>query len=185
MKEVIVNKDLVAYCGLYCGACGSYLKGRCPGCHENAKATWCKIRSCCAEHAFSTCAVCGDFKDPNDCRKFNNFIAKAFGVIFNSNRQACIYKIREVGIESYAEYMAQRRKQSLPRRGIQSWPNTHVQIALLGRDMIVNRSLSSGDCGVGMRTGVRDFEAICFRFPRKSAECSLRNISWWIDQLYG
>jgi hypothetical protein len=40
MKEVLVNKDLVAHCGLYCGACGAYLKGRCPGCHENVKAGW-------------------------------------------------------------------------------------------------------------------------------------------------
>jgi len=39
MKTITSNAELVAYCGLYCGACGAYLKGRCPGCHENKKAT--------------------------------------------------------------------------------------------------------------------------------------------------
>lgn len=40
----------VAYCGLYCGACKSHRKGKCPGCRENSKATWCEIRKCCQEH---------------------------------------------------------------------------------------------------------------------------------------
>ncbi len=47
MKEVVSNPDLVAYYGLYCGACGSYLKERYPGCHDNIKAKWCKIKVCC------------------------------------------------------------------------------------------------------------------------------------------
>ena len=47
MPAIQVNTDLVAHCGLYCGACKSYLNGKCKGCHENSKAAWCKIRSCC------------------------------------------------------------------------------------------------------------------------------------------
>ena len=43
MKEIVADPKLVAYCGLYCGACGAYLRGRCPGCIENYKATWCKV----------------------------------------------------------------------------------------------------------------------------------------------
>ena len=77
MKQIIADKNLVAYCGLYCGACRSYLKGRCPGCHENTKASWCKIRPCCAEHSYATCADCEEFTDPDDCRKFNNWIGKS------------------------------------------------------------------------------------------------------------
>jgi hypothetical protein len=117
MKSVTVDKELVAYCGLYCGACGAYLKGRCPGCHQNVKAGWCKIRACCVEHHYSTCAECSEFLDPNDCRKFNNLIAKVFGLVFNSNRQACVLKIRELGLEGYATLMTDKRRQSLPRRG--------------------------------------------------------------------
>ena len=117
MKEITVNEDLVAYCGLYCGACGAYLKGRCPGCHENAKAGWCKIRSCCPEHFYASCADCKEFGDPNDCRKFNNWIGKIVGFVLNSNRQACVLKIRELGPGGYAAFMAERRRQTLPRRG--------------------------------------------------------------------
>jgi hypothetical protein len=46
MKTVVADAGLVGYCALYCGACGSYLKDRCPGCHENQRATWCKVREC-------------------------------------------------------------------------------------------------------------------------------------------
>ena len=30
--------ELVAGCGLYCGKCGAFRKGRCKGCRENARA---------------------------------------------------------------------------------------------------------------------------------------------------
>ena len=45
-KQIVVDKKLIAKCGLYCGACNSYITGKCPGCNENVKATWCKIRNC-------------------------------------------------------------------------------------------------------------------------------------------
>lgn len=116
MNEIVADKNLVAYCGLYCGACGSYLKGRCPGCHENTKAKWCKIRTCCVERSFASCADCTEFSDPNACAKFNNLIARLFGVLFNSNRQACVLKIREIGLDGYAALMTELERQSLPRR---------------------------------------------------------------------
>ena len=108
--------ELVAYCGLYCGACGSYLKGRCPGCRENAKATWCKVRTCCQEHAYASCADCVDHPDPAGCGRFNNVISRVIGFVLNSNRRACVLKIRELGPQGYAAFMAAQRRQSLPRR---------------------------------------------------------------------
>ncbi len=117
MREVVADKKLVAYCGLYCGACGSYLKGRCPGCHENAKATWCKVRACCQENQYSSCASCSEFADPNNCKLFNNVISRMFGLVFNSNRQACILQIRKSGLDGHAAYMAERKIHSLPRKG--------------------------------------------------------------------
>lgn len=116
MRAITADEDLVARCGLYCGACRSYLKGRCPGCHENAKASWCKVRSCCLEHSYPTCAECLDFSDPNDCPKFNNLIAKVIGVVLNSDRKACVLAIRERGEEGFAAFMAERKRQTLPRR---------------------------------------------------------------------
>ncbi len=117
MKDVTVNPELVAYCGLYCGACRSFLKGRCAGCHDNERASWCKVRSCCTEGSYATCADCKEFTDPSECRKFHNFFSKLMSVVFNSNRRACVEKIRELGVEGYAAHMAERKLQSLPRRG--------------------------------------------------------------------
>ena len=117
MKEISVDENLVAHCGLYCGACPSYLKGRCPGCHENTKATWCGVRTCCGEHSYETCADCKELTDPNDCAKFNNFFSKVIGFVLNSTRQACVLKIRELGADGYAAFMTERKRQTLPRRG--------------------------------------------------------------------
>ncbi len=111
------NKDLVACCGLYCGACGSYRKGRCPGCRENAKATWCKVRACCLERSYASCAECTEHPDPRTCRRFHNVIARVIGLVLNSDRRACVLKIRELGTERYAGFMAEQGRQSLPRRG--------------------------------------------------------------------
>ena len=48
----------VAACGLYCGACRKFVKEQCPGCWENKKADWCKIRACNIEHNYKSCADC-------------------------------------------------------------------------------------------------------------------------------
>jgi hypothetical protein len=119
MEAIRVDTSSIARCGLYCGACRRFLKGSCPGCHQNAKAGWCKVRSCCQEHDYASCANCEEHQDPRDCRKFNNVIAKLFGLLFNSNRAGCVDKIRALGPEQYAAFMAARRLQSLPGRGPQ------------------------------------------------------------------
>lgn len=115
MKEIVADAGLVAFCGLYCGACGSYVKGRCPGCHQNEKATWCKVRACCRETQYSSCAECATHPDPQDCKKFNNFISKAIGFVFRSDRRACIMQIRNKGLQTHAEDMALQKRQSIKR----------------------------------------------------------------------
>ena len=115
MKEIIADRALIAYCGLYCGSCKKYLNGSCPGCHENNKASWCKIRSCNLEHGYSCCADCKDFANPMECKKFNDFISRIFALIFKSDRAACIAKIKETGYEGFAKYMAENRLQSIKR----------------------------------------------------------------------
>lgn len=116
MPGLVPDPNLVAHCGLYCGACRKHLAGKCPGCRLNEKATWCTVRSCCREHQYGSCADCTQCHDPNQCGKFNNFIAKLFGLVFNSNRRACIEQIRELGPEGHAARMAAAKRHSLPRK---------------------------------------------------------------------
>ena len=112
-KEIINDTKLIAYCGLYCGACNAYLKGKCKGCIENTKASWCKIRKCCIEKSIKSCSDCNEFKEVNNCKRFNNLISKMFKLIFKSNRRACIRMIQADGYENFAKYMSINQKQSL------------------------------------------------------------------------
>lgn len=59
--------EKISYCGIYCGACPSYLKS-CLGCRSNnknqtRKSKWsCKIRKCCIElKNLKYCGECDDF----------------------------------------------------------------------------------------------------------------------------
>ncbi len=106
MADIAAKVELVAYCGLYCGACRSHLSGKCPGCRENAKATWCKVRTCCREQHLTSCAACTEFRDPTACRKYNNFVSKLFGLVLRSDRAACIAQIKRLGLEGHAGAMA-------------------------------------------------------------------------------
>lgn len=109
-------KDLVAACGLYCGACGSYKKGKCPGCSENTKATWCKIRTCCKETNCKSCADCVHFDYIDKCAKFNNFPSKVISFFTGSDRHACIHRIREIGYAKYAIEMEVKKAVAINKK---------------------------------------------------------------------
>ncbi len=113
MSDIEANAELVACCGLYCGACKSHLSGKCGGCRENSKASWCKVRSCCMEKHIKSCAECAEFADPRACRKYNNFMSKLFGLIFRSDRAACIAQIKRLGLEGHAKAMAEAGTQTI------------------------------------------------------------------------
>lgn len=113
--EIAADIKLIAKCGLYCGACPRYLKGKCPGCTENAKATWCKVRTCCTDNGIASCADCTTVGHAS-CKLFNNFMAKMFGFVFNSDRSKCVARIKEVGYLAYAVEMADGKMQTIKRR---------------------------------------------------------------------
>ena len=103
----------VAACGLYCGTCRRFLNGKCPGCANNDKATWCSVRNCCKEHGWMSCAEC-NLMPIERCPKFNAFISKVFGFVFRSERGACIRRIREIGVENFAKEMTESGNYNRP-----------------------------------------------------------------------
>lgn len=115
MREVQMDTELVAYCGLYCGACGAYLKERCPGCHKNEKATWCAVRKCCMENNLASCADCREFGDPVMCKKYNNVISRIIGFVLRSNRAGCIRQIKDLGLAEHAKKMTELRAHTIRR----------------------------------------------------------------------
>lgn len=114
MKEILANKNLIAYCGLYCGACKKYLSDKCPGCGKNEKASWCNARKCCIEHNYKSCADC-TIKPIDDCKEFNSFMAKIFSFIFQSDRKACVAKIKNLGYDKYANEMTSNKIMTIKR----------------------------------------------------------------------
>lgn len=93
------GKDLVAYCGIYCGECGAYKKGKCKGCKEGGGFSRCAVRICCKERSYATCAECDEFLT---CKKLDNFIARAFAFIFHQPpRIEKVKRIKEMGIDVY------------------------------------------------------------------------------------
>lgn len=63
-----MNKyDLAAYCGIYCGACPSFLKKTCFGCRSEDKSQkrtskWsCRYRKCCQEKNIKYCIDCEEY----------------------------------------------------------------------------------------------------------------------------
>lgn len=103
MADTIDKTQLVAYCGLYCGSCGSYKKGKCKTCKDGGGFSRCKVRKCCAELNYQTCAECEKLEN---CKTVDNFISKIFALIFRSNRKGNLHQIREIGLEKWVEEQA-------------------------------------------------------------------------------
>ena len=126
MKEITNNPQQIGTCGLFCGACRKLLNEKCPGCNPTDTDTpglrqpltkglqRCKIRRCCQEKGFHTCAECN--KDVKECKIHNNFAGKLFAFLFNSDRAACIHYIREHGEESFAKMMAEEKQMTIRKR---------------------------------------------------------------------
>ncbi len=103
MPDIDEKTQLVAYCGLYCGSCGSYKKGKCKTCKDSGGFSRCKVRKCCIELNYQTCAECGKFLE---CKTLDNFISKIFALVFRSDRKGNLRQIQETGIKTWAEDQA-------------------------------------------------------------------------------
>ena len=110
-KEHKGSADLVGCCGLYCGVCRSLKTGEAANCccatNESAS-KWCGIRNCCKENGFKTCAECIKYADPVECPTFHNWIGRIVGYCYGSDRAACIRRIKEIGLDAFADEMAEK-----------------------------------------------------------------------------
>lgn len=109
------KEDLIAYCGLYCGNCKQFAKGKCPGCRKNEKATWCKIRKCGIEAGYFTCADCTMENGVQNCKKYNTFISRLIELFFRTDRSRCISAIKLKGNNAFISLMEESGKMSLPK----------------------------------------------------------------------
>ena len=108
-----INTDLVAYCGFYCGACPTFIKGKCKGCKGDSpkcalgyKA--CKVRPCCIENQYSSCADCKKYDSVRDCKLYNPFMIRFGQFITRTNRRKGIEMIKENGEVKFANYMSHK-----------------------------------------------------------------------------
>ncbi len=97
--------DLLSFCGLYCGNCSGYLgkmplMGKCAGCLENGGPPNCKIRECCKERGYRTCAECDTVED---CKLLNSFTHKVARIIFGSDKKGNLAKIKALGVEAFVQ----------------------------------------------------------------------------------
>lgn len=115
MKETgTYDETLIAACGLYCGNCNKYTSGKCAGCKENIKASWCRIRTCCQDSDIVNCSVCNKFSDPSFCKKYNSPVARIIGFVTGTDRAKCIALIREDGNKAYLKLMTEKHWVSIP-----------------------------------------------------------------------
>jgi hypothetical protein len=104
------NLNLISYCGFYCGACPSFKKGKCEGCKGDSlkcaigyKA--CKVRPCCLENGYNTCADCTQFESVKDCKIYNPLLIKLGQFLTKTNRRKGIEMIKENGNECFLTFM--------------------------------------------------------------------------------
>jgi hypothetical protein len=102
--------NLISYCGFYCGACPKYIKNECTGCNGDeptcaAGYNKCKVRPCCIENGFSSCADCEKYNSVKDCKIYNPFLIRFGQFITRTNRRKGIEMIKEKGAESFLQFM--------------------------------------------------------------------------------
>jgi len=109
-EQMADNEQLIGYCGIYCKKCPSFMSGKCDGCRGNsAKCAVlykkCKVRPCCIENGFYTCADCTIFASTKECKKYNPLFLKILSRIEGSNRSKGIEMIKSKGQAEFVAFM--------------------------------------------------------------------------------
>ena len=117
------NENHVSYCGLYCGACPSFAKAKCKDCRGNTPDCAigfrsCKVKPCCVENTYFTCADCKKHQSVKECKKYNPLLVRFGEFISQTNRGKGIEMIKPDGINSFFEFMAGKNWLTIKRKEI-------------------------------------------------------------------
>jgi hypothetical protein len=109
-EQITDNEQLIAYCGLYCGACPSFTSGKCDGCRSNSVKSAvvykaCQVRPCCVENRFFTCADCTIYASTKECKKYNPLLLKIASWVESSDRSKAIEMIKTKGRAEFSAFM--------------------------------------------------------------------------------
>jgi hypothetical protein len=116
------NEHNISYCGFYCNACPLLIKGKCKGCKGNTPDcavgyNACKVRPCCIENGYSTCAECKKYESVRDCKKFNPFMIRFGEFISRTKRTKGIEMIKEKGEQAFVDFMKEKNWVTIKLRG--------------------------------------------------------------------
>lgn len=112
--------DLVSYCGIYCGACPGFHRGRCKGCRATENKQTRKgscgygMRKCCEDKGLDYCGPC----DQYPCSKINKLINSQKGrkeYDYRHNIPKNFEMIRKEGLATWLE--SQVKKWRCPECG--------------------------------------------------------------------
>ena len=116
-----MSHDLIAYCGLYCGACSFKVAHEeqdrehlmrmpekydawkqapleaCPGCRLENKCGKCAIRDCAVDRGIVHCGLCGDFP----CGKLLEFTGD--GIPHHAEAIGNLKALKTMGVEEWLE----------------------------------------------------------------------------------
>jgi hypothetical protein len=107
------NEQLIAYCGLYCKFCPAFMSDKCEGCRGNSTKNavlykQCKVKPCCVENGFFTCADCTIYTSPKECKKYNPLLLRIASWVESSDRSKAIEMIKTKGRAGFAGFMDER-----------------------------------------------------------------------------
>lgn len=108
--------DVIGYCGLFCGNCKRFKNGKCIGCLESEKLSWCKIRTCCQGKELAHCARCEEFPDPRKCSVYHSMISRVIEFFSGTDRSVCIACIRDQGEDAFRSMMREKGTMSLSKK---------------------------------------------------------------------
>jgi len=112
-KKINTDENLIAHCGLFCGACPQYTSGKCEGCRGDSEKCavlyrGCKVKPCCEENDFFTCADCTIYSSTKECKKYNPILLKIASRVESSDRSKAIEMIRTKGQAEFLAFMTEK-----------------------------------------------------------------------------